>query len=274
MKNLLACIFLTILFSAQEGRAENHRTGPLGFGIEPFTQEMETDRPDFTEGTQTVQPGHIQHESGYTYTYDDGKGSRSHTHEFPEFLLRAGLTDDFEFRLSWPGYVSENENIKGGEGSDSDGFTGFSVGFKKRIAEQDNYLPTFSIIGELGLPVGSADYSSDRAEPGVKLLFSWDLNDNWSAGSNLNLASVHDGPDRYFESAASFSVARSLSEEVGMYVEYIGIYPGGKPPEEHYLSSGLTIAFTPDIQGDLRAGFGATEASSDFFSGAGISYRL
>ena len=44
---------------------------------------------------------------------------------------------------------------------------------------------------------------------------------------NLNLTIPEDdGNDRYVEPAFSISLGRSLTEELGMYVEYFGIYLG------------------------------------------------
>ena len=52
-------------------------TNVLGLEAEPLTEPLVTDRPDFTESTLTVPFGHVQLETGYTFTYDDEGGQAS-----------------------------------------------------------------------------------------------------------------------------------------------------------------------------------------------------
>ena len=62
--------------------------GVLAAGADEPSGALESDRPDFTEGTCTIKPGRVQLESGYTYTRE---GSAKESHVFPELLLRAGF---------------------------------------------------------------------------------------------------------------------------------------------------------------------------------------
>ena len=62
---------------------------------------METDRPDFSEGTQTVSPGHFQLEAGYLFVFDDENEAQRKQHTIPQILLRAGIIEDLELRLAW-----------------------------------------------------------------------------------------------------------------------------------------------------------------------------
>src|SRR5687768_15465135 len=65
-------------------------------------EPLASDRPDFTEASSTVGRGVSQLEMGYTYFYDDGAGTRTQAHSYPETLLRQGfLADWLELRVGW-----------------------------------------------------------------------------------------------------------------------------------------------------------------------------
>lgn len=245
-------------------------TRPLGWGEAELTQDMETDRPDFTEGTQTVQPGHLQLELGYTYLRDEEGNNDLEEHSFPEPLLRVGLIEDLELRIAWAGYVSSKLNDE-----TANGWTDFSVGFKHRMYQQNNLLPNLSFIAELSLPSGSREFSSDEVEAAGKLLWAYDF-DKHSVAGNLNFANPIGIEGRYLEISNSTAVAFNITKRIGTYLEYFGFYPAESVPEDdtHFLNGGFTYAINSDLQIDVRSGFGINSAAEDFFAGLGVSYRI
>ena len=42
----------------------------------------------------------------------------------------------------------------------------------------------------------------------------------------------------------------------------------------HYMDGGLLYQLTPNIQVDIRAGFGLSGRPDDFFTGTGLSFRF
>ncbi len=245
-------------------------SGPLGFGDADFKSEMATDRPDFTEGTQIIDAGHFQIESGYTYYYDaNTDGQSSELHVLPEFLLRIGIMEDIEFRFNMPGYIFEEQN--------KNGLSDFSSGYKHSLFEQGDVLPEISYIAELGLPTGSDNQGTDGLEPALKILWAYQLNEHYSIAGNINFASRHGQDERFIESAASLSSAYAINEKLGVYSEYFGIYPEGGTKNEfdqHYLNGGFTYGLNDNLQLDIRSGFGLNSSAADFFSGIGLSYRI
>ncbi len=229
-----------------------------------FKQDMETDRPDFTEGTQTITPGHFQFEMGYTYTHDDEAGTNTEDHTFPEIIARVGISDNLEFRYFWPGWSFTD---------DEEGGTDFNFGFKTRLIE-DGPL-TLSLLSDINVPTGAESKSSDKVEPAVKFLWAQECSDNLSIAGNFNFSvPVDEEKDYYFEPSASFSIAPSLTETIGAYFEYFGFYPANiGVTSTHYLNGGLTYAMTSNIQLDARVGFGLNEDADDFFTGTGLSFR-
>ena len=63
------------------------------------TVSLSGDRPDFTDGTDTVAKGHGQVEAGVEY------GFESNTTRLPDALVRLGLNDGLELRIATPSVV-------------------------------------------------------------------------------------------------------------------------------------------------------------------------
>lgn len=274
MKRELLAIFMAAVISISPAHAEEEPTGPLGWGPPTINSDMETDRPDFTEGVTPIAPGHLQLESGYTYTRDSEPGVLLEEHTVPEFLLRIGLIEDLELRLGWAGYISSEGLGEDGEKSRVEGINDFSLGFKHGMYREDGWLPNLSLIGEISLPTGSREVTSDEVEPGVKFLWSYEFDDFGLTG-NLNFSGPIGEDGRYFETAASAAAGFDFSESYGAYLEYFGIFPADSVPEtdEHYASAGLTWAVTHDFQLDARVGWGINDAAADFFTGVGFAIR-
>ena len=237
---------------------------PLGFGVAGFAEPLESDRPDFTEGTRSIAPGHLQLEIGYTYTRDSVGDSREHT--LPEALLRAGLSQDIELRLGVPGYVRA-----GADGVTEEGLADSSVGLKVRLFEGP--VPV-SIISALTLPIGSSELSADGVEPEAKLCWAYDLAPTIGIAGNLNIAWPDPG-ERFLEPSASLTIGTDLTEELGGYLEYFGFYPVDTDSEDetHYLNGGVTLALSDNMQLDARVGAGLNDDAADLFSGVGFVVR-
>lgn len=245
------------------------------YAAEPFKEDMETDRPDFTEGTKTVEEGRVQVELGYLFTEFEEGDLEIEDHSFPETLLRYGLNEELELRLTWGGY-SSTEVEQAGASRDFDGATDMGIGLKHRIVDTDDF--SFSILADLSLPVGANNKTSDNVEPNFSFLFSKDLPGDFSLASNLNLSFVTgDDDETVFDPSASLALGYEVCENLGSYLEYFGFYPTEDDKglnEEHYLAGGLLYALNEDMQLDALVGFGLNDDSADLFAGVGFSFRL
>jgi hypothetical protein len=273
---IIISVFTFNLFTTS---AQSENTGPLGFGNEYFSDELTSDRPDFTESAQTIEAGHYQVESGFTYSYDERLGARTDTSVLPELLLRFGLTEESEFRLFWDGYTAElKKNVSSNfvTHPDQHGASDISIGFKHRLIRNDIVLPDTSFIMELGLPVGSSERTADEVEFTSKLLMEKDLNEDFGLSSNINLASLNGVNERFLNLEGSASISYSISRQVGCYFEYFGLFPiDASEPEtsKQYVNGGFTFLTLPNLQLDVRTGVGITNVSDDFFTGVGAVFR-
>jgi hypothetical protein len=258
-------------------------TNLLGWPAAPLTEPISTDRPDFTETPDAVPYGHIQLESGYTFSYDKEKNVRVRSHTAPEFLLRVGIVKDFEIRIGWEGYTYYNtrqpvERQDGRtvmESAWDQGSNDLSLGSKIKFLEQDGLIPHLGLIAEISVPSGSANLSSGDVDPGAVLPWAYDLTDRWSVAGNIGffLPSSEDG--RFYQTTNSLTTAYGLTDRLGVFIEYYGLYPNTKDTDcAHTVDGGSTYLITDNLQLDWRIGFGLNEEADDFLAGVGLSWRF
>ncbi len=226
----------------------------------PFEEELQSDRPDFTEGAYVVEKNHFQLEGGYTYSRSNiGESS----HLAPEMLLRVGAFEETEIRINWAGY----QKFDGVES-----FTGYSIGTKTKLYAESLHIPRTSIIAEIGPSDSNVNLS--QFDAGFKLIFEKEVYGQGLA-SNVNFFRRDDGSDVYPEASGSLTLGVDLVDNIGSYIEAFSIIPlgGVSKGSEIYFNGGLTFLVDRDLQFDVRGGLGMNKNSDDLFGGAGFVYR-
>ena len=250
---------------------------------DPMQEPLITDRPDFTESTETIPAKHFQLEAGYTFTYDREGKHRVRDHTAPELLLRIGLIENLELRIGWDGYSwTESQfeaETRSGRRTTHENWgqaaNDLSLGFKYKLVVQDGWIPHFGVIGAITVPSGSAEVSSGDVDPEIVLLWAYDITDSFAVAGNVGLAAPTDDGGRFFQASASLSAAVALSEKVGAYVEYFGFYPNAEHSDAaHTINGGLTYLINNNFQIDWRIGAGLNEEADDFFTGVGFAWRF
>ena len=246
--------------------------GNPGEGGPNLDEPLVTDRPDFTEASSTVGVGVAQIEMGYTYFFDDSATERTKSHSFPEPLLRLGVYDDWlELRVGW-NYTDEDVNQTRTQGAD-DLYLGFKIG----LTPQDEWVPEMALIPQMTVPTGANALTANRVLPGVNWIYGWELTDEISTAGSSQVNLALDGTGQSFaEFAQSWTVAFSLTDELGAYTEYYGIFPasGVGTQSENYFNGGFTYLLSNDVQWDIRAGVGLNDAADDYFVGSGLTIRF
>ncbi len=246
-------------------------------------EPLVTDRPDFTESTEVIPTAHLQFELGYIFTYDREQSERRRDQTFPEILVRIGIAPDFELRIGWEGYSITEElfdtpDRNGQIISREDTLQGsndLTLGFKHKLFEQKGLLPHFGFIGAISVPSGSYEISSGDVDPTLILIWAYDINDTFAIAGNVGFSGVTEGIDRFLQSSASISLAMALSNQLGFYVEYFGLYPNSRDTDDaHYINGGFTYLINNNFQLDIRLGTGLNELADDLFVGFGFSLRI
>ncbi len=271
-----ACLIDRLSCGCSAGTLFQWSYGTSFSGGPDLNEPLVTDRPDFTEASSTVGRGVAQLEFGYTYVYDNEGGTRVRTHSLPEALLRYGILKDWlELRVALN--YAEEATTTGALTSTLTGADDLYLGFKIGLTPQEDLLPEMALIPQMFVPTGSAPFNNGQVLPGVNWIYGWEINDRiGTAGSsqiNRRVDSV--AGSEYYEFAQSWTVAYSLTDRLGGYTEWFGLFPTAAVTElpEHYFNGGFTYLVSDNIQLDVRAGVGLNNAADDYFVGLGASVR-
>lgn len=285
-EKVFGLLFIVVFLASACGRAEaasgfrktllQWSYGTSFEGGPDLYEPLVTDRPDFTESSVTVGFGVAQLETGYTFIYNDDAGQLTHSHSFPESLLRLGmLAEWFELRIDW-NYLIEREEL-GAIADTSSGTEDLGLGVKLALTPQEFLLPETAMILQSGVPTGSSEFTAGEFQPGMIFLYGWDINDDWSTGG---LSAVHRAKDEitdktYVQIHQSWTVGRSWTDRLGTFFEWFVLATAGADTDhtQHYLDTGFTVLINNDLQWDTRFGLGLNNAADDFFSGTGLSMR-
>lgn len=112
---------------------------------EPNIEEPGPDSADFPDSAFTVKPGVVYIET--SVTTESSKGVRIHDY-FTNTLIRVGVRENWELRISSPGVIQEV-----GPGIDTTGFGPLTFGFKRHVWDEDGWVPAFGIITQVKTPL-------------------------------------------------------------------------------------------------------------------------
>ena len=228
-----------------------------------------SDRPDFTESTGTIAPGHVQIEGGITRQESGDEDALS----VGEILVRLGLGERLEARLgvgSWTRLDAPGVEIDGYE----DPTVGLKVRLTPPVDDRPPGFPAVSLLLGTSVPVGSEELTTDEWEPEARVALDWILTDLLSLGANLGVAFPSDGGDQFDQILASVTLGIAATDRLGVFVETYGF--SEEEPEgdaTQYVDTGVTFALTNDLQLDARIGFGLNDPSPERFVGVGVAAR-
>ncbi len=233
--------------------------------------EMVTDRPDATESASIVPQGSVQLEAGYDHIDLEGTATID---DFPNAIVRIGLTRPVELRVGWRGYRWQDPG--------NDGAADTSLGVKFRFVEPHGARPAMALLVDARFPTGSAGISAIHVDPGVRLLFAHDLTERLSLGYNIGalwtsaLSGSEAGESRGTLSAFTWTASLGIgaTERLGFYAEFFGesglSADGGATT---FFDGGATYSIRRNLQVDLGVGVGLSDGADDWFSTLGVSHR-
>jgi hypothetical protein len=236
------------------------------------TRDFETDRPDITEAARTVPAGHFQAEiSVFDFARDNDGEGETESQLWGNLNLKLGVRDNVDLQFVFDAFGEERRVDDGGT-STREGFGDLTTRLKVNLWGNDGGRTAFALFPYVKFPTGTAR-SNDRAEGGLILPFSVDLNDRHSLGLMLQ-------PDLIFEEISggrdlevlhSVALGTALGARWGNYVEYAGITGS---VYRALFSGGFTFSPRDALQYDLGVRLGLNDAAEDFGIFAGVSFRL
>ena len=212
------------------------------------------DRPGFSTGTYTVQPGTMQVEMGIQNSYGRNVGDPD-SYTAPLVNLRTGLTDNTELNLLWDGV-----RVVTGEGRD---VAYVMAGIKHRLVESELY--NFSLLGYLSV-------QEDRLAPFLGLLWDRQLTVKTGLFGTLQLATSVESGVRKTNFQPAIGVNFTHTEALGTFVEVYSDIPLDGDRAVPVFDAGIVWLPREDLQLDINFGVSLDGRSEDFI-GAGMAWR-
>ncbi len=212
-----------------------------------FGQGIETDRPDQTESSSSVEKGILQIESGALMEFNGSNGLSSRSLLLPTNLFRLGLSDYFELR-----FLSQYENNVSG-GNTSQGISDLEIGTKIQLYQRENANFEACLLSHLRMPTGSEAIRNSNFASLNKLCLSNRITDNFSIGYNLGFNYEGNENDAY---SYTMALNYSLSEKVAVYAEPYGFISTDFEDHLGNFDAGFTYLIQDNLQFDFSFGLG------------------
>ena len=231
-------------------------------------QELSTDRPDFTEATDTVPAGNVQIEGGFLASRHALASGSAHEYGLPFVLLRVGLTRFAELRWDAQSYEVAS-NLVNGRREEHVGGSDFDLAVKVRAWDEQRYLPAFAVIAGFSVPAGIDYFSSGEHDRILELCWSKSLAGGFDAGGNVNFQWGE--PER----AVSLSIGHKLGRGLRAYGEIYRISPIEGDENSHWIAdAGVTKQIGSRFQIDAEVGHTLNARTPLWFLGAGFAVRF
>lgn len=239
-------------------------------GVQADPKEpINPDRPGIADGSKVVGNGRLQFEIGVQKEF-----RVSDQRVMAPLLVRAGIGQNWEFRLETNSYVS----LYPRDGLHEDGGAPVALGAKYQIAAPtEGATPSLGVIARLMPPSGSGGFRSQRTSGDLRLAADWDFAQNWSLNPNIGVGIVEDGDGRtFFARSLAATVSYNPTASLSLFVD-----AGLQSPETRggpaavIVDAGVAWLITREVQLDFSAGKGVRGSTSPRrFVSAGISTRF
>ena len=246
--------------------------------------DLGTDRDAFTPCTHTIPAGSFLMEASSVYI-DNRSGLP--TNNYPEWLLRIGTTERFEWRFGVNYGVGSQgtivTSVEVGEGT-PDGSrlyeSSLLYGFKLGVSAQDGWLPESCFIMEGTTPLkgdvlGTVPVATGAAGWELPVQFPLRRAEPWRLDVAVRYA-YSEGREGWFSRWTPSAVLRMpVTDRLEFHTEWFGSYPVNAPGRsgEPFFSPGMHVMLTRNLEIGVRVGWGLTSDTAPFFSDAGLGWR-
>lgn len=239
--------------------------GGLGFYFSSALQAspIQPDRPGFSTGTYTLEPGVSHIESGVQKDYGLNAGD-SDSYVAPLINYRLGLSTDTELNILWDGWSwLSGEANKNTESSD------VMLGVKQSIITSSQY--NLSWLAYISI----ASSSSQGTNGFLGGLWDYSLSDDVLAFGTLQVVSSFDDDDsRVYSFQPALGLSFSHTDKISSFIELYQDMPmQGGAENNSTVDAGVAYLLTDDIQLDVNFGLSLDQRTSDFM-GVGIAVRF
>ncbi len=266
----LLLVLLTPLHAADSGSSGNHSAGgasaksaaaPAG-----ADNAVTPDRPGFTNGSDVVPKGRLQVEGGVTRNAYSASSGTGHVTDAPAILLRTGLNDKTELRVTLPDYFWP-------AGSSQSGFGDGAVGIRYKFYQSKDGNTKFAFTPSLSVPLKTAVTTSGHADPTFLLSGQTTSGARWGISSNLILSYPTLNGGRLANYTATAQVTYALSGPLAVFGDVYDNAVSGSLPSP-IADAGFTYRIAPNAQLDIETGRGLGGMAPTQFYGGGVAVRF
>lgn len=212
------------------------------------SESINTDRPDQSDGVNTISKNKFQIENGITVSKETVLNN---------FMLRFGVGNSTELRLLAD--IGKENAIKG--------LKPLTLSIKQKLIEQNKLIPAISLVGYASVnKLASKSFQEDGVSTLIKIAFENELSEKFSLGYNLGFL------DDFDDLSLSSGLAYTPNESVSTFVEYFSTLD--EFDQEHNIDAGILIILIPSLQIDFALGHALFTDEDRFFTTFGISYML
>lgn len=241
--------------------------------------EIQTDRPDFVESSNTVGKGRFQIETSVAHEWNKNSSERSRTFSTPT-LLRLGLADDWEFRFETDGRLSQRvEDLSTHQTERDTGYADYALGLKWHQSDGDEkaMLPSTAWLLHFDMPAGSKAFLSHKVRPSLRYVAEWEFANDYSLGVMPGIIyEVNDDQNRYWAGIFGLVVGKSFSDKLRGFVEFGGqsITSKNNGGSQLTFDTGLAYLLTDLTQLDIVYNRALNRYTPDDNLGLGLSIKF
>lgn len=210
------------------------------------TENINTDRPDQSDGAYVVPKNKFQIEDGFTIAKETFINN---------LLLRYGITNSTEIRLL----------VDAGKELTATGLMPVTVSIKQRLLKQHAIIPAISFVGYASFEqLASKDFQGDQIPFELKLAFENEITDQFSLGYNVGTS------EKFKALNLTLNFGFTPTNKFSTFIEYFSTIT--KLEAEHNLDAGVLFLVNPHLQFDIACGRSISGPESRFFTTFGVSY--
>ncbi len=207
---------------------------------------INTDRPDQSDGVYTITKNKLQLENGITVAKETFINN---------FMLRYGVTPSTEIRIL----------IDAGKEGGISGLKPITFSIKQRVLKQRKIIPAITFVGYVSFEkLASKNFQSNRIPFEVKLAFENELSDKFSLGYNLGTS------NNFTDINITMGLSYAPTDKILTFVEYFSTVT--TQTTEHNIDFGIMFLVKPQLQLDIACGRSIFNTEERLFATLGVSY--
>jgi hypothetical protein len=257
------------------------------FSLQAFAissaDDIDTNRPSFTDSPLIVPPGCLQLENGTMYQHSQ---HGINDIDMPENEIRLGLTNSTEFQMFTPNWTllkspqSSSTSLSNSQPSLTNSQTsgGLQTGITdlNEIGIKQSIKPLFkdlnlAFIGGVNAPIGKQVFSGTGVQPVLRTPWSKPVYGSWAIGGMQSLIVINSGRDVQWQNF--WLINKSFGPRTSTFIEYAGFFTHHSTAS-NIIHFGVVRKLNGHNQVDLHFGFGLDKTAPAAFIGTGYSFRF